>query len=73
MFFSNAFFSVKTNKVKGGELLLKTVGLITMLFPGPDLHCAAPLVLSRFLQHLPSVDQKCRPKIKSYHPIALRF
>ena len=41
-----------------------------MLLSGPDLHCAGPLARWRFSQN------KCRPKIKSYHlsamPLALR-
>ena len=46
-FFSNAFFSVKTSEMDGGELSLKTVRLrlITMLLLRPDLHCAGPLAL----------------------------
>ena len=39
--------------------------LTKRIIPGPDLHCARPLALSGFLQHLPakfSKDQK-----KSYH------
>ena len=37
------------------------VTLTKHIIPGPDLHCARPLVLSGFLQHLPakfSEDQK---------------
>ena len=36
-----------------------------MLFRGPDLHCAVPLALTGFLQHL-SAKYKWRPK-KSYY------
>ena len=31
------------------------------VIPGPDLHCAGPLALKGFLQHLPA-KYKCRPK-----------
>ena len=52
------FFRVKTSEVE--EIVIKKYynrwfDLLTrMLLLGPDLHCAGPLVLWGFLQHLPA-------------------
>ena len=37
------------------------VTLTKHVIPGPDLHCAGPLALKRFLQHL-AAKNKRRPK-----------
>ena len=37
------------------------VKLTKQVIPGPDLHCARPLELKGFLQHLPA-KYKIRPK-----------
>ena len=52
-------------KNRRGESLLKNgtkdSTLTKHVIPGPDLHCAGPLALTEFLQHLPG-KYKRRPK-----------
>ena len=42
------------------------VTLTQHVIPGPDLHCAGPLALGGFLQHLPA-KYKCQVKTKKSH------
>ena len=52
------FCRVKTGEVdcylKMVQWMVSWLRLLTMLLPGPDLHCAGPLALWRFSQHLPA-------------------
>ena len=52
----------RKNRRGGNEWLVKLGAnwsrLLTMLLPGPDLHCAGLLALWRFSQHLPAKYKK---------------
>ena len=46
------------------------VTLTEHVIPGPDLNCAGPLALRRFLQHLPAKYTVYEDKKKSYYLMA---
>ena len=67
-YFFKSILCVKTGEVEVNrywKIVQKMVTLTKHVIPGPDLHCAVPLALRGFLQHLPA-KYKWRPK-KSYY------
>ena len=61
---------MRKNWQSGGESLLKngTIdGYAKHVIPGPDLHCARPLTLRGFLQHLPAKYTVNEDQKKSYY------